>query len=71
MTNFGPSRLAHATSTSVAINLQIPPINIKLDMDNYSIWQSMVISTLENFNLESFIFNTNPPVVTYVSSDSE
>ncbi|KAL4556265.1 hypothetical protein LXL04_038911 [Taraxacum kok-saghyz] len=57
MANFGPSFLAQATSTSVYFNLQIPPINIKLDRDNYSLWHSTVISALETFDLESFIFN--------------
>lgn len=73
MANFGTSLLAHATSTSTtpALNLQIPPIFVKLDRDNYPLRRSTVTSVLETFDLESFISDSNPPAETYLSSDSE
>nr|KAJ0195346.1 hypothetical protein LSAT_V11C700354490 [Lactuca sativa] len=67
----GASLLAHATSTSGAIALQLPPLTIKLDRDNYCLWRSTVLSALETFDLESLILKSDSPAATYVSSDSD
>lgn len=68
MANSGQSLLAHATASSQ--NLQIPPINIKLDRDNYDLWRSTIVSALETFDLESFILKPNPPPETYMPTVS-
>ncbi|CAN0910576.1 Retrovirus-related Pol polyprotein from transposon RE1, partial [Linum grandiflorum] len=51
-------------SASSSINFQIPPISIKLDRDNYSLWRATIISSLEAFNLEPHVFAPNPPSAT-------
>ncbi|KAL4571540.1 hypothetical protein LXL04_018301 [Taraxacum kok-saghyz] len=40
---------------------QIPSINIKLETSNYSLWRTTIISTLETFDLDSFMFSRTPP----------
>ncbi|CAN0898512.1 Retrovirus-related Pol polyprotein from transposon RE1 [Linum grandiflorum] len=55
-------------SSSSSLNLQIPPISIKLDRDNYSLWRSTILSTLEIFNLESHVLKPDPPVATRIIS---
>ncbi|CAN1153111.1 Retrovirus-related Pol polyprotein from transposon RE1 [Linum perenne] len=56
--------LAKASSSSSSLNLQIPPIAVKLDRDNFSLWHSTILSALETFGLESFALNPDPPAET-------
>ncbi|CAN0829352.1 Retrovirus-related Pol polyprotein from transposon RE1 [Linum grandiflorum] len=51
-------------SASASLSLQIPPISIKLDRDNYSLWRPIALSTLEAFNLESHVLAPQPPSTT-------
>lgn len=69
MTTSAPSLLAQASTGAVPFHL--PQITIKLDRDNFSLWQSTITQALEAFDLESFILHPNPPPTTYLSSDSE
>lgn len=46
---------------STNLNFQIPPISIKLDCQNYSLWRTTIVSVLECFDLDSFILNPAPP----------
>lgn len=38
------------------------PNTIKLDRDNYCLWKTTIISTLETFDLESFVLSPTPPL---------
>lgn len=71
MANTTPSLLALANTTNPNLNLQIPPINIKLDRDNYSLWHSTIIFVLETFDLEAFILNPLPPPETRVITNTD
>ncbi|KAL4575776.1 hypothetical protein LXL04_011862 [Taraxacum kok-saghyz] len=51
-------------TTSSPLNLQIPPLSIKLDRHNYSLWQTTIISALETFELDTFVLSPNPPAET-------
>ncbi|CAN1165745.1 Retrovirus-related Pol polyprotein from transposon RE1 [Linum perenne] len=53
------SQLAHSTSPS--LNLHMPPITIKLDRTNYSLWRSTILSALEAYELDSFVLSPTPP----------
>ncbi|KAL4587789.1 hypothetical protein LXL04_000663 [Taraxacum kok-saghyz] len=51
-------------ATSSTLTLQIPPITIKLDRENYSLWRTTIIAALEAFDLDEFVLNPNPPTTT-------
>ncbi|CAN0879761.1 Retrovirus-related Pol polyprotein from transposon RE1 [Linum grandiflorum] len=63
MTNSHLLTMANGSSSS-ALNLQIPPITIKLDRDNYNLWRATILSALELFNLESHVLSHQPPSAT-------
>lgn len=51
------------------LNFQIPSITTKFDRDNYTLWCTTIVSTLETFDLEDFILHPNlPPTTTDVST---
>lgn len=60
------SNLLHLATTTNAstLNFHIPTINIKLDHNNYSLWRTTIISTLETFDLEDYVLNPKPPTET-------
>ncbi|KAL4587852.1 hypothetical protein LXL04_000726 [Taraxacum kok-saghyz] len=64
MASGSSSILNLATTTASALNFQIPPINIKLDRNNFSLWRTTIISALETFDLEDFVLNPKPPSAT-------
>nr|KAJ0204360.1 hypothetical protein LSAT_V11C500243480 [Lactuca sativa] len=45
-------------------SIQIPPLSIKLEIANYCLWRSTIISALETFDLESIVLDTKPPTET-------
>ncbi|CAN1798451.1 Retrovirus-related Pol polyprotein from transposon RE1 [Linum perenne] len=63
-----PSLLSNATATVTSspslVNLQVPPVTIKLGRDNFALWRSTILATLEAYNLESFILSPTPPPAT-------
>ncbi|CAN1774291.1 Retrovirus-related Pol polyprotein from transposon RE1 [Linum perenne] len=61
-----PSPLTMAINSSANVSFQIPPITIRLDRDNFSLWRSTVISTLEVFDFESHVLAPNPPQETKI-----
>lgn len=54
------------TNSNSLLNFQIPSIRVKLDRDNYVLWKTDIVSTLETFDLESHIINPKPPPETQV-----
>ncbi|CAN1270978.1 Retrovirus-related Pol polyprotein from transposon RE1 [Linum perenne] len=66
-----PSLLMAATTPSSNPTFQAPPITIKLDRDNFSLWRSTVLSTLETFDLESHVLAPNPPSETRIITTTE
>lgn len=61
MATINQQLLVAAHLTSLNLNFQIPPISIKLDRDNYTLWRTNIISALECFKLDSFNLNPTPP----------
>ena len=68
MANTNASLLTLANNSSSNLTLQLPPITIKLDRENFSLWRSTIISALETFKLESFILAPSPPTETRIST---
>ncbi|CAN0837920.1 Retrovirus-related Pol polyprotein from transposon RE1 [Linum grandiflorum] len=62
--------LTMATSSS-SLALLIPPITVQLDRDNYSLWRSTVVSSLEAFDLESHVLKPTPPAQTRLVATAE
>ncbi|CAH9104736.1 unnamed protein product, partial [Cuscuta epithymum] len=71
MANHNQSILALANTTTSNFNFQIPPIHLKLERENYSLWRSTIISVLETFDLESFILDPSPPSETHSVTDAD
>ena len=71
MANSSSSLLTLANNNTSNLSLQLPPITIKLDRDNYSLWRSTIISALETFELESFILSPTPPRKTHITTTSD
>ncbi|KAG5069156.1 hypothetical protein JHK85_001533 [Glycine max] len=71
MANSSSSLLPLANNNTFNLSLQLPPITIKLDRDNYSLWRSTIISALETFELESFILSPAPPNETRITTTSD
>ncbi|CAN1142502.1 Retrovirus-related Pol polyprotein from transposon RE1 [Linum perenne] len=57
----GADLLTMAKSSSSSLTFHIPPLTVKLDRDNFSLWRTTIVSALETFNLESFVFSPSPP----------
>ncbi|CAN1180953.1 Retrovirus-related Pol polyprotein from transposon RE1 [Linum perenne] len=63
--------LALAATASPAQTINIPPSTIRLDRDNFALWRTMVISTLEAFELDSHILAPTPPAETRLISGED
>ncbi|CAI9272740.1 unnamed protein product [Lactuca saligna] len=61
MASGSPKFLNLATTTATNLNFQIPAITVKLDRTNYPLWRTTIVSALEAFELEKFVFNPQPP----------
>ncbi|CAN1318837.1 Retrovirus-related Pol polyprotein from transposon RE1 [Linum perenne] len=62
--------LAQAHNSSSSLSFHIPPITVKIDRDNFSLWRSTIIQALETFELETFVLSPAPPQEThFVPSD--
>ncbi|CAN0915865.1 Retrovirus-related Pol polyprotein from transposon RE1, partial [Linum grandiflorum] len=66
-----PLTMALADSTTPSLPLQLPPITIKLDRTNFSLWRSTVVSTLEIFEFESHILKSDPPSATRIVATTD
>ncbi|CAN1848848.1 Retrovirus-related Pol polyprotein from transposon RE1 [Linum perenne] len=63
------SLLGLATSTGTpTLSFRPPPLTIKLDRENYSLWRSTVISALEAYELEAHVLAPHPPSETRLVS---
>lgn len=51
----------HILGLATNSSFQIPSICIKLETTNYYMWLTTTISSLETFDLGSFILNPKPP----------
>ncbi|CAN1276866.1 Retrovirus-related Pol polyprotein from transposon RE1 [Linum perenne] len=58
------SYAAAATSNTSSPSFNIPTTTIRLSRDNFCLWRSTIISTLEAFNLQSHILAPKPPAET-------
>ncbi|CAN0858726.1 Retrovirus-related Pol polyprotein from transposon RE1 [Linum grandiflorum] len=66
-----PSILMAASSSSSALTVPLPPTTIKLDRKNFDLWRSTMMSSLEAYELESFISAAKPPPETHLVPDSD
>ncbi|CAN1775445.1 Retrovirus-related Pol polyprotein from transposon RE1 [Linum perenne] len=68
-----PNILSLVNGSSSPTAFLIPPTTIRLGQDNFGLWRSTVLATLEAFNLESFVLTPNPPQATRIvtSEDGE
>ncbi|CAN1793703.1 Retrovirus-related Pol polyprotein from transposon RE1 [Linum perenne] len=61
---------AASASSTTTQTLHLPPSSIRLDRDNFTLWRTMVISTLEAFELDSHIrADTHPAETRMISNE--